>query len=321
MSEEPRSPLTAVLGDMSATRRSVIASLAAVLGVFAGRGRSLAANLVPKLGVNQIGVNPGAVAFQLNQRARIVRPDDFLYFEVEYDNIGPVGSPPTELKRLDAGNPARLIVHHQPQAIAEQAYQETAPSDNTGAPLGPEPTNIPPSVAQARLAGESRVAFVMPQAASIPYSLRGLLDAFETWPMSLDINAQPAPLDFTLLTTLPLFELNTGPAVNPQVKGTPSLKTAPNLNAQPRKLTAREFFEIYRRFPKPGEDTSAPAAGAFNQPPTTLKVVPIAIKPTAPHEPAKNVTAIELPYRLIQSPLETRRLEPRSRPCRPQRPH
>jgi hypothetical protein len=299
--------LTGVLGEINATRRSVIASLAAAVAVLAGRRHGLAANLQPLTGKSlQISTDAIDTLQAQNQRTRIVRPDDFLYFEVEYDNIGPVGDPPTELQRLDPGRPAYLIVHHQPQAIAEQAYQEVTADQTSSMPgrsggaypstpaeaaamIGVESTNIPPSVAQARLAGESRVAFTMPDVPSIPYTLQGLLDAFETWAMNLDSSAQPVPLELLIGNLLLL----------------PNLEIEPDAAAPKRNLTTKEYFQIYKRFPRPGDDLRVPL-GALKQLNPNLQLAPASkVEPQPPHEPPNNVTAIELPYRLIQSPLAT----------------
>jgi hypothetical protein len=45
---------------------------------------------------------------------QIIRPDDFLILEIEFDNLRLEAGPPSRLVRIDSGKIARLILHHQP---------------------------------------------------------------------------------------------------------------------------------------------------------------------------------------------------------------
>jgi hypothetical protein len=138
-------------------------------------------------------------------RRRVLRPEDLLLLDFQFDNLRIVVGA-RALVRIDATKPAHLIVEHQPQAIADEAFQQVAdqaslpPVTRTGAPDGaPLPaqasTPVPPAVAGSRMAGPSRLAFTMPAGqASLEFNLESLLEACGTWPMNLDWAAQPAPV-------------------------------------------------------------------------------------------------------------------------------
>jgi hypothetical protein len=197
-SAETGSPLDRI----EATRRAVIAGLAGAIGWSTGLGRSLAAtfaNYLPLPNPDQEFIDPTRPP---RPHLRVIRPKDFLYLDVEYENIAPDGDPATALVRVKGNAPALLIVNHQPQAIAEQAYQQVSTSQAKSMPSsdgGPyngaasmEPAPTPPVVADARMAKPSRVVFVMPPGvSSIPFTLPEFLKAFRTWTMNLDYQAAP----------------------------------------------------------------------------------------------------------------------------------
>jgi len=371
-SDDLPSPIKAALESLKATRRSVVAMLLAAAGVSVAAKRSFGANLIARplpapVPAARRSVFNGQPLLRL--RTRVIRPDDFLYLDIEFENLITTGGGSGLLQRADPGKPGFMIVHHQPQAIADQAYPNQQP----------DPTPNPPAVADARMAGESRVVFVMPAGVpSIPYTLPSMLKAFRTWPMSLDNTAGPDPnavltdaslvaftnglfahfvnisdvlnanvsadqqaalkgvLDTTFATvktqvanSVAVHRLFSGAQIdaliakefqkNLQTVGRqPSLQLRNQLQTAPsRQLTVREFMALNNRMPRPGEDLSAPAQN--NQLPTTT-LRPLALSPTTeaglplitlipilakPHEPPVTVTAIEIPYRLIQSPLAT----------------
>ncbi|NYT78410.1 hypothetical protein H0A71_15565 [Alcaligenaceae bacterium] len=100
----------------------------------------------------------------------VVRADDLLALRFEANNLAIVPGSPPRIKKQDKGA-ATLIVHFPPQSIAEQAFFETTP----GAPQAEKP-----SAARARISGESRLAFKVPDGFDVPYTLEGLLQAIST---------------------------------------------------------------------------------------------------------------------------------------------
>jgi hypothetical protein len=125
----------------------------------------------------------------------VIRPDDLLRLQMEARNLRidrPQGQPPA-LVVEDANRPAFLIVHFQPQTIAEGGYTEATilPSDvPDGAKPQPPPTTIgpvdPPGKTPARIGGSSRLVFKVPAQARIPFTIEGVLD----WSgLDLSVNA------------------------------------------------------------------------------------------------------------------------------------
>jgi hypothetical protein len=135
----------------------------------------------------------------------VIRPDDLLRLQMEAINLRidrPEGQTPA-LVVEDANQPAYLIVHFQPQAIAEQGYPEATilqadVPDGMPAQLPPPPATIgsvdPPGKTAARIGQGSRLVFKVPAEAHIPFTIEGVLD----WSgLALNVNAiaaiGPAP--------------------------------------------------------------------------------------------------------------------------------
>ena len=115
----------------------------------------------------------------------VIRPDDLLRLHMEARNLRidrPQGQAPA-LVIEDADQPAFLIVHFQPQAIAEGGYYEATilqadvPPD---AEPQPPPTTIgtvdPPGKTPVRIGRGSRLAFKVPAEGRIPFTVEGVLD-------------------------------------------------------------------------------------------------------------------------------------------------
>ncbi len=320
--------------DIDVTRRSIVSLLLAAVGWSAGIGRGLAASsrtlVIPSL--NEEFRTPGVLQ---RPHLRVIRPDDFIYLDVEYENIATAGDPAKALVRVEPAKPALLIVNHQPQAVADQAYQQVTKSEadtmggTSAQPLGVESAPTPPQVAGARMARPSRVAFVMPHGiSSIPFTLAQLLKAFRTWEMNLDYQAAPDTRRFARVA-IPLvaeglkkhfdqaavrLKSGAGPASQSALEkalqrayavaiaqaatngGTPPAGGA--VDAIIRQEIGRNLTgsasQITQRLGTPRSITINRKA-----------VVNFHLLPSKPHPPADTVTAIELPYRLIQSPLAT----------------
>lgn len=336
--ERPR----ANFGGPEATRRSVLSLLLATAGWSVGLGRGLAAS-VAELALPNLSPD---VEFQpaggfKRPHLRVMRPGDFIFLDVELDNIAQVGDPVASLQRVSPGKPALLIVHHQPQAIADQAYQQVSQTEAhnmpsrdggsyTGQP-GTEAAPTPPAVAQARMAGNSRVAFVMPaDVSSIAFTLEELLKAFRTWEMNLDYQAGPQVDQHPRVTGLSaatalktyldqvagpisdkldpkgklLFEKALQDAYSTVISramiGGGGQQTTDSVNALLRQMVQRHLPGAASQvIPRLGKT----AGGAQFVPKIVATPSPNLHFNPKPHVPADTVTAIELPYRLVQSPL------------------
>ena len=351
--DAPLPPEDSPLRRIEATRRTIVKLFAAAAGWSASAGHGLGAILLPPKPLPLADPDQEFVIPNTRRRLhfRVIRPQDFIYLDVELENLRPDADPATQLLRADAGRPSLLIVYHQPQAIADQAFQQvsahdaaTMPASDGGAYASPpssEPAPVPPAVAQARMAMPSRVAFVMPSGvSSLPYTLPDLLDALRTWPMNLDLNAAPDTTGMLSFAVLPALlaavkghfdqiavalgaggaganKSATSKAVQQaysHVAAVLAAQNGNNLSSDAIDGLIRQHLALSLEAAgvlSPGQQAAAkpfvlsplhlPGAsgGLIAQLPT------FTIKPGKPHQPGETVTAIELPYRLIQSPLAT----------------
>ncbi len=125
----------------------------------------------------------------------LIRPDDLLALTFDFFNMNlAAGGGAPRLVRVDPNQPAYLVVHFGPQHIAEEAFQE----GSTPTPI-PKKTGEPPIL--SRLAGSSRLAFIVPASvAEIPYTLESLLN-WAQFEQSVTPLAKP-PLRLTLGQTM-----------------------------------------------------------------------------------------------------------------------
>ncbi len=144
-------------------------------------------------------------------RVSVRRPDDLLVFDLLFDNLRIEAGPAPRLVKKNPNATATLIVEFQPQSFGEQAFLAVSPADpsssdpaekevsdeagypkkNVKAPGEPVP---PLPSAKIRMAGRSRLAFLMPAGESaLAYTLADVLRAMRTWPMRLDSSAVPEP--------------------------------------------------------------------------------------------------------------------------------
>ncbi len=246
------------------------------------------------------GPGPGGEGPLLPPRIAVRRPDDLLVFDLIFGGFGLKTNPP-RIERL--ASDAYIVIEFPPQSFGEEAYLEaanqpfeTAPDDNVevsshpdypdknvpGAGTEPLPNELP--AARVRMATPSRVGVSMPaDVASLGFDLVSVLTALRDWPMRLDGAARPDPV-----VRLPgLIEAATvaglGDLLRPAggivlSSGGQALVPASAPIAQP----ALGF-----------------ASGVDLEDLTPLPIL------AGPREPAPTVTALELPYRLITSPIES----------------
>ena len=149
-----------------------------------------------------------------------VRPDDLAALKFDFINFtfqpGDVNAKPPKDAELIVGppiSPTYIVMHLPPQNIAEQAFFESSPKADPNKVLGPnglpvDSSNVgfekhatsddlpsPPGSVLSRLAGWSRVVFIVPPSiTSITYTLHAILDAITKCDLSVAPNALPLVL-------------------------------------------------------------------------------------------------------------------------------
>lgn len=213
----------------------------------------------------------------------VVRPADLVALRFELQGalaISP-GQPP-RLKKTGSGA-ARLVVHFPPQSIGEQTFFETRPGDpNTEVPTGPP--------VRARIAGESRIAFVVPEGFDVPYTLEGLLAAIEALTLSVPANAKAAGSGRATVTLRDLFATDQLARLPPLQRAQLSSYALRNL-----RVAATGDNAVLALRQATGGPALKPIAGRIDLP---VKIA----TPPKPALPNAAQTAIEFPWRLILSP-------------------
>ncbi|MBI3967204.1 MAG: hypothetical protein HY329_16340, partial [Chloroflexi bacterium] len=149
----------------------------------------------PRGKTTQASIEPHAVApiivVPLSFPVSIVRPPDLLALRFHFINLV-FKTGPARLERADPEKPAYIVVYFPPQHIAEEAfYEQDKPFELDGSPA--EDALKQPGQVRARAAGESRLAFRVPdETGSIAYSLESLL-AWTSFRPSVTATALPPP--------------------------------------------------------------------------------------------------------------------------------
>ncbi|WP_165495264.1 hypothetical protein [Actinomadura roseirufa] len=109
---------------------------------------------------------------------RLIRPQDMLVLDFDFHNLAPsFDTDPPQLRRVDSGALAYVVVRFEPQHLMEATVWE----DVTDPPA--------PGAVRGKGVGPSRLAFVVPETVkSLPYTEEGLL---RWWPWILQ--AVPSP--------------------------------------------------------------------------------------------------------------------------------
>ena len=231
--------------------------------------------------------------------AAVVRPDDLLALRVERQNLNIVPGSPPRLVKAGTGT-ARLILHFPPQAITEETFFETAPT-GTSNPPSPRP-GVPSSYPsaetphappiKARVAGESRLAFDVPNGFDVSYTLAGVLEACSKLALSVAANAQASAPSRLVINATDLFQVD-------QVRALP---------ARQRAALATFAVRSLRIAAVQGDAATLSlrqsSAGGALRPIAVDRVsgLVIALSPPQPALPTAAMTSIELPWRLILSP-------------------
>jgi len=225
----------------------------------------------------------------------VVRTEDLLALRFEMHNLVVAGDPP-RLKKQRSGT-ATLVVHFPPQSIAEQAFYETSPGAQHTERPGP---------ARARIAGESRLAFKIPDGFDAPYTLKGLLDAMSGLESAVCPTALPPQAQRASISIHDLFDVRIDA-----------------LSAQQRTAAIGFAFRSLRIATYQGDaatlqmrnvsvDAATPRVSTgdstkYTLMPGMLKVNESILRAIErlrkqPSAPTAQQTAIELPWRLIISP-------------------
>jgi hypothetical protein len=286
-------------------RQAVVGTGSATTGVIAG---PIGGGVVLEPTRPQFAISHKGNFFDASRAGKpVVRPDDLLALRVELRNLSVVPGTPPRLRK-GGNSPAHLILHFPPQAITEETFFETRPAGTTDpkrpdgtpdkpSPAGSDPLTGPPI--RARVSGESRLAFVVPDGFDIEYSLASILTAVEGLALSVPANALPpgagrriisvadlfvrdvhrlAPRDRAALTSFALRNIRLA-----DVQGDTTTMAL-------RQATGGQGLSVIR--PEATVIDVGVAAGI----PGRVQAQP---KPAAP---AAQQTAIELPWRLILSP-------------------
>lgn len=122
----------------------------------------------------------------------VIRPDDLLLLRIQFIDVDVASTPglPPTITGLPG---ARMVVHFQPQHVAEEAFWEVGAAEQTDAekaakqpPLkGTSDPLPPPGQVRSVLAGPSRLAFTVPPTRSFLLTVEGVLAAITELPLSV----------------------------------------------------------------------------------------------------------------------------------------
>ncbi|MDQ6805377.1 MAG: hypothetical protein M3065_10525, partial [Actinomycetota bacterium] len=256
---------------------------------------------------------------------RLLRADDLVVLDVALLGLASEASPDGMLLRRTRRD-ALLVAHFQPQAFAEEVFGDTSPTD------APSPLPADALPAAARHAGLSRLAFRMPaDVDAIAFTTAGVLQAMSAWPLArapiqlndgfaTDVGVRLEELARDLTRLLPAEHSESAPRIADRaalraaesVRGALSSEAvraaleslAAELSAAAERLDLND--EQRSALTLRGELTLAGRIAAFEAPrlgaDAVLDVLPGLFLLYAPRKPTEAVTAIELPYRLVQSP-------------------
>jgi hypothetical protein len=299
--------------------------------------------LVDNLRIEPDAKRPRLTRYPADQPARlIIEFPPQCFGEEAFVQISPANS------NLDAsGGDAELPTRLKPPS-------EYNKSKLTQAPIGQSLRSDLP-VSRIRMSGPSRLAFSMPEDIDeLPLSLDAVLEAMRVWPLSLDHNARsytiplylwdlardfrygltadrPAEERMRILTAL----TESARRVSARGAGAVGFRARRGLSTTLLTAIHEESAGLFERFP-------ALAAGPLQE--ATLAALTlesaVGMQRVAeragleggelyawfpylplwlglPHEPARNVTALELPYRLVMTPIDRARWEHRTDPFAP----
>jgi hypothetical protein len=238
----------------------------------------------------------------------LLRKEDLVSLRIGFVNLKVDGSGAVA-ERIDSAKPAYLIVTHHPQHVLEEAFSESGP----GLPPPPgEMLKTPPI--PARIAGESRVVFIMPTGqANLQLTNEAILEATRTWEMSVAVNATPPPAPPLVFHPFPGLLASDGltlikPGLSPVLPKV-SLGGATDVitravvqcaeDGRPPPVTAANLILAARNA---RAYATAARIGGVDLLPDAIVAPVLRERPGRPRAPGTGETAIELPFRLQISP-------------------
>jgi hypothetical protein len=203
----------------------------------------------------------------------VVRPGDMVVLTVAFLNLQ-LDAAGKKLTRISAAGASYFIVTFPPQHLFEEAFDFTNPA-----------TAEPPPVS-ALLSGPSRVVLKLPASMTeVAYSSAGLLTAFSQCDMNLAATASYTPPPVIFL---------------PREGDEAAQGPLSALDAARQRRLARRRHAPARAGAAP---TPAPATTLGSPAPTiTTPIPPPVLLPPPLSAPTSDVTALELPFRLMLSP-------------------
>jgi uncharacterized protein YjaG (DUF416 family) len=259
----------------------------------------------PKLGLK----SKFGLTLPNNPSITVIRPDDMLVLTFEFAGITinkAAGS-------FTAGGSGKLIVHFQPQHIAERAFFYVSDDEpntaeapaSSGKNTGNEPRVEPPI--ESVMAHSSRLVFTVPNGHTGQYSIEGLLD-WSKYVLRVSPSAKPPPVMFTLgkLNSSFANKFMGNEVLNPTPGQIFITKGSNKQRAKISKVQANQ--NLVSRVPasqKSSVQNKLEASSDLKQAlPDSLVNEYLSLLDTNPpiKVPGDEETAIEYPYRLILSP-------------------
>jgi hypothetical protein len=230
----------------------------------------------------------------------VVRPNDLLALRIELVNMRvQAGATPTLSRGPANAGASYIVLHFPPQALAEQVFFQAAvpgtkpPRVPEGAPPPSAPraneNPLPPPI-RARIAGESRLVFKVPDGFSVPYQLADVLAACQQLAPNVPGNALPRGQGGWVVSAAALSASSLAKLSVSQRAALCSFALR-NLSLQAQDGSASPV--LMSRVTQVGSSLGLKIS--------TTKVPSVRIKPK-PGLPGDTQTAIEMPWRLILAP-------------------
>ena len=234
-----------------------------------------------------------------------VRAEDLVALRIETQNLTvvPVAGQPPRLRKTGRGA-GTLIIHFPPQSFAEETFFEQRPPTmdltlKPGDKPKPEPSGggseaLPPPPVRARIAGESRLAFAVPDGFDIEYSLPSVLAAIRTLTPRVSPAAKPRQAVSGRFRLEELFDLKAARAL--PVKRRAALASAAVSTLRIGAASGDMSTVRVRQF-----SAGAGFSAEVLKPGSIVTQPGVELAPAKPMLPGATTTAIEMPWRLIVS--------------------
>jgi hypothetical protein len=229
----------------------------------------------------------------------VVRPADMVALRIELQNMTIQPGSPPRLRKKGSGA-AYLVLHFPPQAITEQTFIEKDPAGAASKPPVTDSEDLTGPPVRARISGESRLAFTVPDGFDVQYTLAEVLAAVEELALSVPVNAKPPGAGGRVITVSDIFMSNVSRLSAHQRAALSSfaVRTLRIAAVQGDMTTVQLRQAIGGPGLRPVSRAAFAGAGVIDVAVTPSRVVARA----RPALPGRLQTAIELPWRLILSP-------------------